>query len=158
MILAKLLFILNHINRIKLDILQNLREEAPDVAFSTSSILQFKNNADFNEANKRLTALQEQYKELSENENLSHNTEALGKELDAQRELVKKMEKDIWDNLNLLTDKLHNKSSMDAREAQAIESVIEYGDYEKADHLLHDKKWNQQVAALEQHMAAQKER
>lgn len=148
----------NHINRIKLDILQNLREEAPDVAFSTSSILQFKNNADFNEANKRLTALQEQYKELSENENLSHNTEALGKELDAQRELVKKMEKDIWDNLNLLTDKLHNKSSMDAREAQAIESVIEYGDYEKADHLLHDKKWNQQVAALEQHMAAQKEK
>ena len=46
---------------------------------------------------------------------------------------------------------------MDAREAQAIESVIEYGDYEKADHLLHDKKWNQQVAVLEQHMAAQKE-
>ncbi|GFI18017.1 hypothetical protein IMSAGC009_03189 [Lachnospiraceae bacterium] len=152
------------INRIKLDILQKLRDKASNVKFSTKSIIQFQNNKDFEKACKECTLLQEQYEKARKAFNkdkspeTKKNRESLGEKLSAQNEVVEKMEKEIWDNLNLLTDKLQNRNGMDAREAQAIESVIEYGDYDRSDGLLRGGKWNREVADLEQAMKEQKEK
>lgn len=151
------------INRIKLDILQNLRNEAPGVNFSTKSILQFLNNTNFEEAGKKRDDLQKQYEDAGKisgtdkSPEKKNGIETLEEELKAQDEIVKEMEKDIWDNLSLLTDKLQHKSAMDVREVEAIEGVIEYGNYEKADVLLRSEEWNQEIMDLEQSMKEKKE-
>lgn len=127
------------IKRIELDLLQNLRMEAPKVDFYTRSIIQFRNNVYWEEACRQ------------------RDQAALPEELEDRKENVKKMEKDIWDNLDLLSGKLQNKSTMDAREAEAIEDVIEYGDYKTAEKILRSREWNGEITALEQTMHAERE-
>ncbi len=157
-------FYFSNINRIKLDMLQKLRKKAPDVKFSTKSIIQFQNNKAFEEACKKCDLLQERYENASKafdedkSPEAKKNKETLGEELNSQNEIVEKMEKDIWDNLNLLTDKYQDKNRMDEREAEAIENVIEYGNYDRADSLLQNSRWSLEVAELEQSMKEQKEK
>ncbi|MDE7179375.1 MAG: tetratricopeptide repeat protein [Lachnospiraceae bacterium] len=151
------------INRIKLDILQNLRNETSEVNFSTESILQFQNNTDFKEACKKREALLKQYIDAGEVIDTDKSPEEkkqirlLEDELNEQNDVVKKMEREIWDNLNLLTEKLQTERAMDIREAEAIEGIIEYGNYENADVLLRSEKWNQEVVDLEQSMKEKQE-
>lgn len=155
-------FYFSDINRIKLDILRNLRGKAPNVKFSTKSILQFQNNSAFEEACKKCDFLQSQYENASKifstdkSPEIKQNVESLGEELKAQNKIVEKMEKYIWDNINLLADKFQNKGEMDVREAEAIENVIEYGNYSKADDLLRSREWNCEIADLEQAMKDKK--
>lgn len=155
-------FYFSDINRIKLDILQNLRSKAPNVKFSTESILQFQNNAAFGEACKKCGLLQNQYENackifsVSKSPDTKRRMEKLGVELKAQNEIVKKMERCIWDNINLLADKFQNKAEMDVREAEAIENVIEYGNYSKADNLLRNEEWSREITDLEQSMKDKK--
>ncbi|MDE7332030.1 MAG: tetratricopeptide repeat protein [Lachnospiraceae bacterium] len=150
------------INRVKLDILQNLRDEAPEVEFSSGSILQFQNNADFKAACKKQDSLQIRYEDARRtfgtegSLKAKEDMESLGEALKLQKETVRKMEKGIWDNLNLLADKLQNKKDMDAREAEAIESVVEYGNYGNADMLLRSREWDQEITGIEQSMKEQK--
>ncbi len=151
------------INRVKVDILQNLRCVAPKVNFSTASILQFKNNMYFEEACRKRDDLQKQYEDAGDiydaykSAEEKNNLELLGEELKEQEEIIVKMEKDIWDNLELLSGKVQDKSSMHRREEEAIEDVIEYGSYGKAEEILRSQEWNQDIADLEKWMKDKKE-
>lgn len=152
-----------NINRIELDILQNLRMEAPQVDFSTRAIIQFRNNEYFGKACRQRDDLQNQYREAGKAYRTSQSTEenkrikALEEELKGQNEDINKMTGDIWDNLQLLTGKLRDNSTMDIREKEAIADVIEYGDYGKAEKILRSREWSGEITALEQSMKAEKE-
>lgn len=128
------------INRIKLDMLLNLRTKAPDVVFSTKSIIQFRNHPEFEEACKERDELRRQSEENY-----------------ATDESTEEIEKDIWNNLELLTRKVQNKSTMDVREVEAIEDIIESGDYEKAEEILRSREWAEEIVTLEQSMREKKE-
>lgn len=160
----KIPFYFSDINRIKLDVLQNLRKEAPEIDFSTKSILQFLNNRSFVEACKERDDFQKQYEAVGKISGEDKSPEEkkemrmLEERLREKNEAVEKMKRDIWDNLNLLTDKLQTENAMDVREMKAIEGVIEYGSYGQADIILRSEEWNQEVADLEQSMKEKKEK
>ncbi len=151
------------ISRVELDIVQNLRAEAPKVDFSTKSIIQFRNNEYFMKACRQRDNLQKQCGNFDQSYGMGQNTEGnkqieeLEEELREQIEVISKMSGDIWDNLSLLTGKLQDKSSMDIRETEAIEDVIEHGDYGKAEKILRSPEWSEEIIALEQTMQAKKE-
>lgn len=149
------------INRIKLDMLLNLRTKAPDVVFSTKSIIQFRNHLELKKACKERDELQRQYEK-------NYGTDYQGteekdkidkqeKELKDKNDRIEETEKDIWNHLELLTEKVQNKSTMDLREAEAIEDVFEYGDYRKAEEMLRSREWAEEIAAIEQSMREKKE-
>lgn len=156
-------FYFSDINRIKLDILQNLRNEAPEVFFSTKAILQFLNNKSFVEACKERDDLQKQYEAVGKISSTDKSPKEekemrmLEDELKERNDVVEKMEREIWDNLKLLTDKMQTENTMDVREMEAIEGIIEYGSYGQADILLRSEEWNREVVDLEQSMEEQKE-
>lgn len=151
------------ISRVELDIVQNLRAEAPKVDFSTKSIIQFRNNEYFMKACRQRDNLRKQCGNFDQSYGMGQNTEGnkqieeLEEELREQIEVISKMSGDIWDNLSLLTGKLQDKSSMDIRETEAIEDVIEHGDYGKAEKILRSPEWSEEIIALEQTMQAKKE-
>ena len=152
------------INRMKLDILQTVKDEVPEAEFSVRPVLQFGNNKDFSTACKKCDSLQAEYEEACKTFNTDKSPEALKnmkmleKELAEQRKKVNKMKQDIWDHLDFLIDKMQNKENMDDREVDAIESVMEYGDYGKADLLLCSEEWNREIVDLTQYMKEQKEK
>lgn len=148
------------INRIKLDIMQSLRAVAPEVNFSTRSIIQFRNNTEFGALCKKRDELQRQYEAAAQIScaDGKRDRKLLEEELREQNDIIEKTEKEIWENLELLTARLQNRSIMDAREVEAIEDVIEYGDYSNAEKILRSRDWNEEVAALERSMQDEKEK
>ncbi len=148
-------------NRIKLDMLLNLRTKAPDVVFSTKSIIQFRNHPELEKAYKERDELQRQYEKNYDTDyqgaEEKDKIEKQEKELRDKNDRIEETEKDIWNHLELLTEKVQDKSTMDVREAEAIEDVIEYGDYRKAEETLRSREWAEEIAAVEQSMREKKE-